>query len=239
MIDFLGDVLAWLTDPANWEGERGIGNRLVEHVLISVETVAIAAAIALPAGIAIGHSHRWPGLTTGVVNIARAIPSFAVVALALPFAIRLGLGIGYWPTFLALVLLALPPIFTNAVTAIRVVEPRVVEAARGLGMRERELLWQVEIPLAVPLILAGVRVAAVQVVATATLGALVGWGGLGRFIVDGFAVEDNVRVFGGALLVALLAVLTELGFAALKVAKPARGRPDRGCPVAPRRRESV
>ena len=179
MIDFLGDVLAWLTDPANWEGERGIGNRLVEHVLISVETVAIAAAIALPAGIAIGHSHRWPGLTTGVVNIARAIPSFAVVALALPFAIRLGLGIGYWPTFLALVLLALPPIFTNAVTAIRVVEPRVVEAARGLGMRERELLWQVEIPLAVPLILAGVRVAAVQVVATATLGALVGWGGLG------------------------------------------------------------
>ena len=223
MIDFLGDVLAWLTDPANWEGERGIGNRLVEHVLISVETVAIAASIALPAGIAIGHSHRWPGLTTGVVNIARAIPSFAVVALALPFAIRLGLGIGYWPTFLALVLLALPPIFTNAVTAIRVVEPRVVEAARGLGMRERELLWQVEIPLAVPLILAGVRVAAVQVVATATLGALVGWGGLGRFIVDGFAVQDNVRVFGGALLVALLAVLTELGFAALSRWRSPRG----------------
>ncbi len=223
MIDFLGDVAAWLTSPENWEGGRGIGNRLVEHVSISAQTVALAALIALPAGIAVGHSHRWPGLTTGVVNIARAIPSFAVVALALPFAIRLGLGIGYWPTFLALVLLALPPIFTNAVTAVRVVEPRVVEAARGLGMRERELLWQVEIPLAVPLILAGVRVAAVQVVATATLGALVGWGGLGRFIVDGFAVQDNVRVFGGALLVALLAVLTELGFSAL-----ARWRSPRG-----------
>lgn len=223
MIDFLGDVAAWLTSPENWEGGRGIGNRLVEHVSISAQTVALAALIALPAGIAVGHSHRWPGLTTGVVNIARAIPSFAVVALALPFAIRLGLGIGYWPTFLALVLLALPPIFTNAVTAIRVVEPRVVEAARGLGMRERELLWQVEIPLAVPLILAGVRVAAVQVVATATLGALVGWGGLGRFIVDGFAVQDNVRVFGGALLVALLAVLTELGFSVL-----ARWRSPRG-----------
>ncbi|MGE3961694.1 MAG: ABC transporter permease [Dehalococcoidia bacterium] len=215
MIDFLGDVATWLTSPENWEGERGIGNRLAEHVLISAQTVSIAAAIALPAGIAIGHSRRWPGLTTGVVNIARAIPSFAVVALALPFAIRLGLGIGYWPTFLALVLLALPPIFTNAVTAVRVVDDRVVEAARGLGMRERELLWQVEIPLAVPLILAGIRVAAVQVVATATLGALVGWGGLGRFIVDGFAVQDNVRVFGGALLVALLAVFTELGFAGL------------------------
>ena len=223
MIEFLGDVAAWLVSPENWEGDRGIGNRLLEHVLISVQTVGLAAAIALPAGIAIGHSHRWPGLTTGVVNIARAIPSFAVVALALPFAIRLGLGIGYWPTFLALVLLALPPIFTNAVTAIRVVEPRVVEAARGLGMRERELLWQVEVPLAVPLILAGIRVAAVQVVATATLGALVGWGGLGRFIVDGFAVQDNVRVFGGAFLVAALAILTEFGFSAL-----ARWREPRG-----------
>lgn len=223
MIDFLGDVAAWLAAPGNWEGERGIGNRLVEHVLISVQTVALAAVIALPTGIAIGHSHRWPGLTTGIVNIARAIPSFAVVALALPFAIRLGLGIGYWPTFLALVLLALPPIFTNAVTAVRVVEPRVVEAARGLGMRERELLWQVEVPIAIPLVLAGIRVAAVQVVATATLGALVGWGGLGRFIVDGFAVQDNVRVFGGAFLVAALAVLTELGFSALERWRRPRG----------------
>lgn len=227
MIDFLADVATWLTSPENWEGERGIGNRLTEHVLMSTQTVALATAIALPAGVAIGHSHRWPGLTTGIVNIARAVPSFAVVALALPFAIRLGLGIGYWPTFLALVLLALPPIFTNAVTGIRVVEPRIVEAARGLGMRERELLWQVEVPLAIPLILAGIRVAAVQVVATATLGALVGWGGLGRFIVDGFAVQDNVRVFGGAFLVAVLAILTELAFSALS-----RWRSPRGVPQA-------
>ena len=225
MIDFLGEIVTWLTSPTNWEGQRGIGNRLTEHVMISVQTVSLAAAIALPAGVAIGHSHRWPGLTTGIVNIARAIPSFAVVALTLPFAIRMGLGIGYWPTFLALVLVALPPIFTNAVTGIRVVEPRTVEAARGLGMREREVLWQVEVPLATPLILTGIRIAAVQVVATATLGALVGWGGLGRFIVDGFAVQDNVRVFGGALLVAILAILTEFGFSALTRWRSPRGVP--------------
>ncbi len=225
MIDFLGDVVTWLTSPDNWDGRGGIGNRLLEHVTISVQTVMLATAIALPAGVGIGHSHRWPGLTTGIVNIARAVPSFAVVALALPFAIRMGLGIGYWPTFLALVLLALPPIFTNAVTAVRVVEPRVVEAARGLGMRERDLLWQVEIPLAIPLILTGIRIAAVQVVATATLGALVGWGGLGRFIVDGFAVQDNVRVFGGAFLVAFLAILTEFGFSALTRWRSPRGAP--------------
>jgi len=225
MIDFLGEVLTWLTLPANWEGQRGIGNRLTEHMMISVQTVSVAAVIALPAGVAVGHSHRWPGLTTGIVNIARAIPSFAVVALALPFAIRMGLGIGYWPTFLALVLVALPPIFTNAVTGIRVVEPQIIEAARGLGLREREVLWQVEVPLATPLILTGIRIAAVQVVATATLGALVGWGGLGRFIVDGFAVQDNVRVFGGALLVAILAILTEFGFSALTRWRSPRGVP--------------
>src|SRR5690606_24738318 len=137
---------------------------------------------------------RGQVLAVALVNIGRAVPSFAVVAIALPFSIRAGLGIGYWPTFLALVLLAIPPMFTNAITGVANVGRETVEAARGLGMREHEVLSRVELPLASSVILAGIRVSAVQVVATATLGALVGWGGLGRYIVDGFAVQDNARI---------------------------------------------
>ncbi|KPK48039.1 MAG: hypothetical protein AMJ77_01095 [Dehalococcoidia bacterium SM23_28_2] len=211
-MDLLADVLAWFFDPDNWQGTAGIPNRMVEHVRLSALATLLAAALAVPSGVLLGHSGRGGLLAVSVVNIGRAIPSFAVIALALPFSIRMGLGIGFWPTFLALVLLALPPIFTNSFTAVRSVAAEVVEAARGMGMREREVLLGIELPLGAPLILTGVRVASVQVVATATLGALVGWGGLGRYIIDGFSVQDNVRVFAGALLVAGLAILTDVLF---------------------------
>jgi osmoprotectant transport system permease protein len=144
------------------------------------------------------------------VNIGRAIPSFAIVVLFLPISSRLGLGIGFWPTFLALLFLAVPPMFTNTYAGVAGVEPDLVEASRGMGMTDREVLTRVELPLASPVILAAIRVAAVQVTATATLGALVGWGGLGRFIVDGFATQDNVEVFAGAVLVAGLAIVLEV-----------------------------
>jgi osmoprotectant transport system permease protein len=150
------------------------------------------------------------------VNIGRAIPSFAIVAIALPIAIRFGLGFGFWPTWLAVFFLALPPIFTNTYTAIRSVDPDAVSAARGMGLRERDVLVGVEIPLGAPLMIAATRVASVQVIATAPLGALVGWGGLGRFIIDGLAVRDFPQVFAGALLVAGLAVITELAFSAFE-----------------------
>jgi osmoprotectant transport system permease protein len=129
----------------------------------------------------------------------------------LPITIRLGLGFGFWPTFLAVFLLALPPIFTNAYTAIRGVDAQVVDAARGMGLREREVLLGVELPLGAPVIMAAARVAAVQIVATAPLGAVVGWGGLGRFIIDGLSQFDMPQVFAGALLVALLAIATDAG----------------------------
>lgn len=214
MIDFLGDVLAFMTD--NLWGTTGIANRLWEHIQLSAFATAVASALAIPAGLTLGHLRRGGVIAVSAVNIGRAIPSFAIVALALPISIRLGLGLGFWPTFLALVALALPPMFTNTYTGVSEVDPAIVEAGRGMGLSGRRLLGAVEFPMASPVILAGVRISTVQVVATATLGALVGWGGLGRFIIDGFAQQDNVEVFVGGLLVALLAVAVEIVFEGLE-----------------------
>jgi osmoprotectant transport system permease protein len=125
-------------------------------------------------------------------------------------------GIGAKPAYIALVALAIPPIVTNAYTGIRQVDPDVVEAARGMGMREQRILVGVELPVAMPLVMAGIRTAGVQVVATATLAAVVAWGGLGRYIVDGLAQKDTVQVFSGALIVAVLSMAAELGLALLQ-----------------------
>jgi osmoprotectant transport system permease protein len=213
---FLADVARWFVEPGHWQGVEGIPNRTFEHLQLSLLAIVCAAVLALPAGALLGHVRRGGVLAVSIVNIGRAIPSFAIVAIALPITIQLGLGFGFWPTWLAVFFLAMPPMFTNTYTAVRDADPEAVSAARGMGLREREVLLGVEIPLGTPLILAAVRVSSVQVVATATLGALVGWGGLGRFIIDGLAVRDFVQVFAGALLVAGLAVATELFFAALE-----------------------
>ena len=189
---------------------------MIEHVQLSGLAIVASAVLALPAGALLGHVRRGGLVAVSVVNIGRAIPSFAIVAVALPITIRLGLGFGFWPTLLAVFFLAMPPMFTNTYTAVRGADPEAVSAARGMGLRERDVLFGVEVPLAAPLMFAATRVAAVQVVATAPLGALVGWGGLGRFIIDGLAVRDFAQVFAGALLVAALAVLTELSFALLQ-----------------------
>ena len=205
-MEFLSEVSAFFADGANWVGPAGILNRTLDHVGLSAFSMLVAGLIAMPPALLLGL------FAVSVVNIGRAVPSFAIVALALPVSINLGLGLGFWPTFLALVALALPPMFTNTYTAVREVDRGTVEAGRGMGMTEGEILRSIELPLASPVILAAVRVASVQVVATATLGALVAWGGLGRYIVDGFSQGDNVEVFVGGLLVALLAVATELFF---------------------------
>lgn len=215
-MDFFAAVVRWFADPAHWQGADGVPTRVLQHVELSALAMTCAVLVALPAGILLGHTRRGGLFAISVVNIGRAIPSFAIIAVALPVTIRLGLGFGFWPTFLAVFLLALPPMFTNAYTAIGGVDSQIVDAARGMGLRERELLVTVEVPLAAPVIVAAVRVAAVQIVATAPLGALVGWGGLGRFIIDGLSQFDMPKVFAGALLVALLAIGTDGGIGLLQ-----------------------
>ena len=215
-MEFLGDLLAWFVDAENWSGPAGIPSRVWEHVQISVVATVAAAAIALPPALWLGHHRRGGFVAVATINIGRAIPSFAIMALFLPISIRLGLGLGFWPTLLALFALALPPIFTNTYTGVRDVDPALVEAGRGMGMTDGEVLRKIEAPMASPVILAALRVSAVQVVATAPLAALVAWGGLGRYIVDGFAVQDNVRVLAGGILVALLSIATEVVLGAVE-----------------------
>ena len=209
----LGDVVAWLTDPANWEGSSGIPVRIYEHLIMSVQAVALGALIAIPVGLAIGHTRRFEFLAVSIGNIGRALPSFGIVAITYVVTLNWPGNIGFWPTFIALTALTIPPVLTNTYVGIKGVDDDTLEAARGMGLSGTQSLRRIEVPLAAVLIVAGLRTAAVQVVATATLGAFTGWGGLGRFIVDGFAVSDDAQIVGGAVLVATLAVLTEVSMA--------------------------
>jgi osmoprotectant transport system permease protein len=211
-VSFFFEVFAWLTAPEHWVGSDGIPNRISEHLLLSSLTVVVAVLIALPIGVIFGHTGRGGFVAINIANLGRALPSLALLALMLPVALSFKLGLGFWPTFFALVPLGIPPVMTNSYVAVRGVDRDVVEAARGMGLREREVLSRVELPIAAPLIIAGVRNAAVAIVATATLGALVAGGGLGRYIVDGLARQDYPRLFVGAVLVALLSICVELAF---------------------------
>jgi osmoprotectant transport system permease protein len=170
----------------------------------------------MPIALYLGHTGRAGFVAINVANLGRALPSLALLAFGLVIAISLGLGLGFWPTVFALVPLAIPPILTNSYVAVREVDRDIVDAARGMGLSEGQILRSIEIPLGLPLMLAGIRTAAVNVVATATLGALVAGGALGRFIVDGLALQEYDQLMAGALLVALLAVATEVSFAALE-----------------------
>jgi osmoprotectant transport system permease protein len=215
-MSFLLEVIDWLTAPQHWAGSDGIPNRIAEHLLLSSVTIIVAVVIALPIGVVFGHLGRGGFVAINIANIGRAMPSLALLALMLPVALSLKLGLGFWPTFIALVPLGIPPVLTNAYVAVRGVDRDVVEAARGMGLRESQVLSRVELPIAAPLIIAGVRNAAVAIVATATLGALVAGGGLGRYLVDGLARQDYPRMFVGAVLVALLSIAVEVAFGAFE-----------------------
>ncbi len=208
------EVITWLTTAATWQGETGIPFRLLEHLAICAISVAAATAIALPIGLYIGHTGRGATAAINIANIGRAVPSYAVIVIILPISLQLfpAYGLDLIPTFIAMVLLAIPPILVNAYAGLREVDRDLVESARGMGMRERQILSGVELPLASPVIMGGFRTAVLNVIATATIGAVVSFGGLGRFILDGRAkgIAGTGELLGGALLVAVLAVGVDL-----------------------------
>src|SRR5215467_14956648 len=210
-MSFLATVVQWLVDPAHWTGDDGIPTRLLEHVQISAEAVILGAVIALPVGILLGHYGRFGNLAISVSNVGRAVPSFGIIIIA--FQIW---GLGDIPIIVALTALAIPPIVTNSFVAMTEVDKDIKDAARGMGYRDLAQLVRVELPLAVPLVMAGIRTSAVQVVATATLAALIAGGGFGRYVVDGLDQQDYPKLVAGAILVAALALLTELALAGVE-----------------------
>ena len=201
----LAQALRWLNDPLNWQGPHGVPALTVEHLGMSVAAVALAAVVALPLGMWLGHRPRGGTLTVVASNTSRALPTLALLFI---FATT-GLGFGDRPTVLAAALFAVPPILSHAFTGVREVDPAARDAAGGMGMSPGRVLATVELPLALPLIAAGLRTAAVQVVATVPLAALVGGGGLGTVIVSGFATQRYGQVVAGGFLVAVLCLLVE------------------------------
>ncbi|MFC9797361.1 ABC transporter permease [Streptomyces sp. NPDC057695] len=202
----LADSWSWLTTAGHWSGENGVWHRLAEHLFLTVVCLVLSCAIALPVALLLGHLGKGGALAVNLSNVGRAVPTFAVLVLLLLSPIG---TYGEWPTIIALVLFAVPPLLTNAYVGMRGVDPDVVRAARGMGMTGRQTLTRVELPLALPLVLTGVRIAAVQLVATATVAALAGGGGLGRIITAGFNLASTPQVVAGACLVAALALLVE------------------------------
>lgn len=205
MYELFSDLGSWLTGPEQWAGSDGIGHRLLEHLQYSLLATLVAAAIALPLGLLIGHTGRGAFLAINLSSFGRALPTVGLVVLV--FLIS---GLSMWPVYIALVALAVPAIVTNTYAGMTAVDPEVKDAARGQGMRGHQVLWQVELPLALPLIMTGLRLALIQVVATATIAAYVSFGGLGRYVFDGLAQRDLVQVLGGAVLVAVVAVALDL-----------------------------
>ena len=206
----LRQLLEWFNDPGNWRGATGVPHRVVEHLWLWGCSMAIAGALALPGGLLLGRSKRSGVFTINVANIGRAIPTFAVIVLGV-----IWLGLGNTPVIVALVLLAVPPIFTFTFTGVRQVDAATVEAARGMGMTEARILRGVQVPLALALILNGIRLSSSNLLATVPLAAVVGSGGLGRYVIDGFAVQDYAQVGAGVTLVIVLVVVNEMVFAGL------------------------
>ena len=220
-MDLLTRTVQWLIDPAHWAGPNSIPARLLEHVGWSAVSLVIAIAIALPVGLYIGHTRRFTWLAVNSATLWRALPSLALIAIVLPItaAIDPQAGFKIYPTVVAMVFLALPPILVNAQTGVTGVDRDIVEAGRGQGMSEWQILRRIELPLAVPVIVAGIRSAAIQVVATETLGAILGGPGLGRYLVEGFAtfsLGGDAEVVAGALLVAALVIVVEAAFAVVQ-----------------------
>lgn len=243
-------IWAWLTNPANWQGSDGIGARLTEHIGYSVAVVLIAAVVGIPLGLWVGHTGRGRWLVSAA-NAARAVPTLGLLfALALWVGPHIpGRAAFVVPSIIALVLLAIPPIVAGTYAGVEAVDPAVRDAARGVGMRSLQVLWRVEVPCGLPLIWSGIRSAVLQVIATATIAAYIGLGGLGRFLIDGLASGDYPRTAGGALLVCVLALLADTILAGIervivspgisgRGARRSRGRQSEEMALAPGKPES-
>ena len=201
----------YLTDSYNWSGNEGIWARIVEHVWYTFAALGLAAVVALPIGLRIGHTRRGAFLAINLGNAARALPRLGLLMIA----VLLTDQIGFLPVLIALFALGVPPILASTYAGVSGVDPATIDAARGMGMTGREILTKVEIPIALPLIISGLRSATLQIVSTATIAALVSLGGLGRYVVDGLKLRDFPQMFTGALLVALLAILLDVLFAVI------------------------
>lgn len=228
----VNDVSVWLRTPSHWWGSRGIFNRLVEHAEMSFAALLATVILTVPLSVWLGHRRRWGVLAVNVSNAGRAVPSFAILVVGTQlFGLQDVAVIGSWFVFLALIVLAAPSVVTNTWVAMAGVPDDVRDAARGMGLTEFQTIVRIELPLALPLIMGGIRTAAVLIVATATIAAQVGSGGLGRFIVEGFALGPGAydQVVGGALLVAGFAIVTEGVFAVIQrlVTPAALRRPTR------------
>jgi osmoprotectant transport system permease protein len=207
----VSDTIDWLTDGDHYSGSDGITHRLVEHLGYTAETIAISAVIAIPIGLWIGHTGRFRSAAVAITGAFRALPTLGLLT-----AIVLFMGIGLTPTLITLVVLAVPPLLAGAYSGLESVDRQTIDAARAMGMTELQILRKVEIPLALPIIVGGARSAVLQVVATATVAAYVGLGGLGRFLIDGQAVSDYAQMAGGSVLVVLLAFVLDGVFAGLQ-----------------------
>ena len=211
MYELLKNLGTWLVSGAQWTGPDGIAHRLAEHLQYSLLATLIATAIGLPLGLLIGHTGKGAFLAINLASFGRALPTVGLVVL-----VFLAGGLSMLPVYVALVALAVPAIVTNTYAGMTAVDPDVKDAARGQGMRGHQVLLQVELPLALPLIMTGLRLALIQVVATATIAAYVSFGGLGRYVFDGLAQRDIVQVLGGAALVAAVAVALDVALAGLQ-----------------------
>lgn len=210
----ISSVFDWLSNPANWEGDRGIISQTLTHLEYSLIALVCAALIAVPMGLYIGHTGRGRVVAVSIAGGFRAIPSLGVLFIAVLLLLpRLRGELAFaLPSLIVLVILAIPPILSGVYAGIAEVDPAARDAAKGMGMTGSQVLWQVEVPNALPLMFSGMRSAMLQIIATATIAAVVGLGGLGRFLIDGQATRDYDEMAGGALLVAALALLVDFVF---------------------------
>lgn len=214
----LGNLLDWFGEGSNWSGPTGVPTRLAEHLLYTGLALLVSCLIAIPIGILIGHTGRGGFVVVGLTNALRALPTLGLVIIVVVLT-----SVSLLPVLVSLVVLAVPPIMAGAYAGVRAVDSMVVDAARGVGMRESEVLLQVEVPNALPLVFGGIRSAALQIVSTATIAAFVSFGGLGRYIIDGLSVRDFTVVLAGAVLVAALAIVVDLLLAGLQRLVVSRG----------------